>query len=342
MFFFHISAEFIIDLSENHNTLETFKKVLSENGANFSDSFVANLLRIIQHMRPPKNIVKDGGSTNTSQHDMMAVKFPGLAIPNDKPMPLSEPPSSDEEEEPAPKNKRMTSSKVFKNESDNIGSSSRKKGDTVVDDAMAALEALAPSTSHKIPSKLERITEEIEPKSSSSKFKSDSHKYSKSTITKDKKSRSRSPKREHRNRSPKRDQRSRSPKREQRSRSRDRKIRSRSRDKNSSRCHKSYYKDKRRSKSRDRKRSRSRSFDRKKSRSRSKDRKQSKAQDRKRSRSKSNERRGGFRENTGGRNRIDDSPKRFNQRGPNNSEMKDDPEPGKVSLTLIRKQVAKS
>lgn len=293
-------------------------------------------------MRPPKNIVKEGGSTNTSQHDMMAVKFPGLAIPNDKPMPLSEPSSSDEEEEPTPKNKRMTSSKMFKNESDNVGSGSRNKGDTVVDDAMAALEALAPSTCHKMPSKLERIPEEVEAKSSSSKIKSDFHKQSKSTITKDKKSRSRSPKREHRNRSPKRDQRSRSPKREQRSRSRDRKIRSRSRDKNSSRGHKSSYKDKRTSQSRDRKRSRSRSFDRRRSRSRSKNRKQSKARDRKRSRSKSNERKGSFRENAGSRNRIDESPKRFNQRGPNNSEMKDDPEPGKVNLTLIRIQVDKS
>ncbi|KAL3221875.1 hypothetical protein MRX96_029186 [Rhipicephalus microplus] len=47
-------AEFIIDLADKNNTFESFKKALQENEAEFSDSFVANLLRIIQHMRPKK------------------------------------------------------------------------------------------------------------------------------------------------------------------------------------------------------------------------------------------------------------------------------------------------
>ncbi|KAH6940076.1 hypothetical protein HPB50_024641 [Hyalomma asiaticum] len=47
-------AEFIIDLADKNNTFESFKKALQENEAEFSDSFIANLLRIIQHMRPKK------------------------------------------------------------------------------------------------------------------------------------------------------------------------------------------------------------------------------------------------------------------------------------------------
>ncbi|XP_026480599.1 ATP-dependent RNA helicase DHX8-like isoform X1 [Ctenocephalides felis] len=73
-------AEFIIDLSEKHNTVESFKKVLDENGAEFSDSLVANLLRIIQHMRPKSQRIEQ---IVTSQHtDALSQKFPGLAIPN--------------------------------------------------------------------------------------------------------------------------------------------------------------------------------------------------------------------------------------------------------------------
>jgi ATP-dependent RNA helicase DHX8/PRP22 len=44
-------AEFIIALHEKNDTFETFKNVLIDNGAEFSDSFIANLLRIIQHMK---------------------------------------------------------------------------------------------------------------------------------------------------------------------------------------------------------------------------------------------------------------------------------------------------
>ena len=73
-------AEFIIHLSDQNKTFESFKTVLTKNGAEFSDSFIANLLRIIQHMKSKsssskKNLIGD------KQNDL-AQKFPGLAIPN--------------------------------------------------------------------------------------------------------------------------------------------------------------------------------------------------------------------------------------------------------------------
>ncbi|CAG9861883.1 unnamed protein product [Phyllotreta striolata] len=79
-------AEFIIHLSEKNNTLESFKKVLSENGAEFSDSFVSNLLRIIQHMKPKKSSNKE--EFDKVEKEGLAFKFPGLAIPNEKQKPL--------------------------------------------------------------------------------------------------------------------------------------------------------------------------------------------------------------------------------------------------------------
>lgn len=112
MFFFVFSAEFIIDLAYKNDTLEMFKKALVKNGAEFSvslslsfllniihillfqsinncfdklkDSFIANLLRIIQHMQPKTS--KQSGkkcNKNIDKNDKLACKFPGLAIPNE-------------------------------------------------------------------------------------------------------------------------------------------------------------------------------------------------------------------------------------------------------------------
>lgn len=75
-------AEFIIHLSEENNTFDKFKKVLLENCAEFSDSFVANLLRIIQHMKPNKG-TSDSSIPSKVQADNLSMKFPGLAIPNE-------------------------------------------------------------------------------------------------------------------------------------------------------------------------------------------------------------------------------------------------------------------
>lgn len=38
-------AEFLIDLAQKHPKLEDFKKQLEKNGAEFSDSFIENILR---------------------------------------------------------------------------------------------------------------------------------------------------------------------------------------------------------------------------------------------------------------------------------------------------------
>lgn len=50
----------------------------------FKDSFIANLLRIIQHMQP-KSSRQSGkkSNENLNKTDTLACKFPGLAIPNE-------------------------------------------------------------------------------------------------------------------------------------------------------------------------------------------------------------------------------------------------------------------
>ncbi|KAH1003080.1 hypothetical protein HUJ05_011024 [Dendroctonus ponderosae] len=106
-------AEFIIHLSESNNTTESFKRALLENGAEFSDSFIANLLRIIQHMRVKKGQPVAGAPLK----ETLACKFPGLALPNEPQKPLSEP----------------------------------EKDSAVVADLMAQFEAEAPSASHRPP-----------------------------------------------------------------------------------------------------------------------------------------------------------------------------------------------
>ncbi|XP_023311551.1 ATP-dependent RNA helicase DHX8 isoform X2 [Anoplophora glabripennis] len=112
-------AEFIIHLSEKNNTPDTFKKALIENGAEFSDSFMSNLLRIIQHMKP-KN--KSGEDQKVQEKDSLAQKFPGLAIPDEPQKPLTNFELTDENDE------KMT--------------------DTVAD-IMAQFEAHAPSSKEK-------------------------------------------------------------------------------------------------------------------------------------------------------------------------------------------------
>lgn len=104
---FLISAEFIIDLAKKNNSFESFKSALLSNGAEFADSFIENLLRIIKHMEAGK---KQGPKKSK---DQLAMKFPGLAMPNDQKL-----------------------SKKLDQKQDGI------------DDAMAALEALAPSRQH--------------------------------------------------------------------------------------------------------------------------------------------------------------------------------------------------
>uniref|UniRef100_A0A2R5LI29 RNA helicase n=1 Tax=Ornithodoros turicata TaxID=34597 RepID=A0A2R5LI29_9ACAR len=77
-------AEFIIDLADKTGTFESFKKALIENEAEFSDSFIANLLRIIQHMRPKKaSTITASDDKPKTELEKKRERFPCLAIPND-------------------------------------------------------------------------------------------------------------------------------------------------------------------------------------------------------------------------------------------------------------------
>lgn len=110
-------AEFIIDLAEEHHAFDDFKRVLLENGAEFSDSFITNLLRIIQLMKPSPTTTH--ASLSNLKADSLAYKFPGLAIAN----------RPQEELEEAKEKKKLV---VAKNE------------EAVADDMMAELEMFAP------------------------------------------------------------------------------------------------------------------------------------------------------------------------------------------------------
>ncbi|CAB4054170.1 DHX8 [Lepeophtheirus salmonis] len=68
-------AEFIIDLAERNKHFNDFKKALEENGAEFSDSFMENIVRLIRHM-----------TTTTapfiSKKDEIKEKLSVLSLPN--------------------------------------------------------------------------------------------------------------------------------------------------------------------------------------------------------------------------------------------------------------------
>lgn len=115
-------AEFIIDLAEENDTLESFKKALIEKGAEFPDSFIANLLRIIQLMKKSKkNTFEDNFKPDT---DNLAMKFPGLALANNKQTEI------------------LTKYDEKKDEKKDV-----KKLHSVADDMFSELEASAPSKS---------------------------------------------------------------------------------------------------------------------------------------------------------------------------------------------------
>lgn len=117
-------AEFIIHLAEKNTEFNSFKKVLIENGAEFPDSFVSNLLRIIQLMKTSKSAA--GTSFEADGDDKkghLEMKFPGLAIPNKAP-------------------KEM----FYEDEHKDVKDANMMK--TVADDMMDELEALAPKSSN--------------------------------------------------------------------------------------------------------------------------------------------------------------------------------------------------
>ncbi|XP_058459860.1 ATP-dependent RNA helicase DHX8 [Malaya genurostris] len=234
-------AEFIIDLADKNPSLDAFKRVLGENGAEFSESFTANLLRIIQLMKPPKN-TKGGENVPSFEDDDhvggLAMKFPGLAIPNAKPGYES-------------------------NEEDDKYEDRKKKKLNVVDDMFAELENMAPSSS-KVDSSKTREQQEVENMFAELESLAPTpavNKRDNVDRNRDRRSRSRDRKRSRsreRKRSKSRDR------RRSRSRDRDRKRRSRTRHRSRSRDRKQRRKSRSRSRDRDRylRRSRSRSRDR--------------------------------------------------------------------------------
>ncbi|CAG8568818.1 12806_t:CDS:10, partial [Cetraspora pellucida] len=82
-------AEFVIHLHEQNRSLAAFKKALTDAGADFPDSFIGNLVRLIQKMNPKyKNKGKEtdmstGEETNNYNADEKAKLFPSLALPDD-------------------------------------------------------------------------------------------------------------------------------------------------------------------------------------------------------------------------------------------------------------------
>ncbi|XP_031828952.1 ATP-dependent RNA helicase pea [Nomia melanderi] len=180
-------AEFIIHLAEKNNTFDKFKKVLLENGAEFSESFMANLLRIIQHMKPSKTM-QDKPSLSIAKQDELAQKFPALAIPNEEPK---------------------------------IIDGKELKDDDIVSSAMASLEELAPSNKKSNNEKKVSQPPDNDKKSKHSRrsrSKDRRRHRSRSSNRKDKRHRSRS-------RSRSRDRKRHRSKDRRRSRSRDRKPR---------------------------------------------------------------------------------------------------------------------
>ncbi|XP_002734274.1 ATP-dependent RNA helicase DHX8-like [Saccoglossus kowalevskii] len=76
-------AEFIINLAEKNNAFDTFKSALVENGAEFPDSFISNLLRLIQRMKPAKKDIKvEEEIVDDSRKKRKAEAFPGLCLPD--------------------------------------------------------------------------------------------------------------------------------------------------------------------------------------------------------------------------------------------------------------------
>ena len=74
-------AEFIIDLAEKNSGFTEFRKALLDNGAEFADSFIENILRIINHMKPKGRGKGEGGG---GAKDYMREQLPFLALPDEE------------------------------------------------------------------------------------------------------------------------------------------------------------------------------------------------------------------------------------------------------------------
>ena len=208
-------AEFIINLAKKSKKLPKFKILLKKNGAEFPDSFVNNIFRLIQTMQP--SILSKNTSTNPDLKPTQTDSdFPALCIPD--------------------------------------GHFAAEVEEEVVTDALAELEALAPSndTSNKGDEKKwesegeEKTGDWEENGSPARKHERKGHKQRKSERRSRSREKRRSRSRESR-RSRSQERRRRSPDR-RRSRSRDRRRRSGSRERGSQQTDR-YYNKRRRSRS---------------------------------------------------------------------------------------------
>ena len=196
-------AEFIIALAEKHKTFDDFKAVMLENGAEFSDSLIANLLRLIKHMKSASSKTTDVNMSHVKKTVMSAENekksklFPALAIPDN------------------PKTRIMLLEDIKPTE----------KEVEEADDLMAELEAMAPKGDMVSVDPI-KSTQERSKRSRSR----DRKERSKRSGSRDHTRRSRSREHRRRSRSKDRSRRSRSRDRSRRSRSRDRSHRSRSKD----------------------------------------------------------------------------------------------------------------
>ncbi|XP_008587181.1 PREDICTED: ATP-dependent RNA helicase DHX8 [Galeopterus variegatus] len=77
-------AEFVISLAEKNTTFDTFKTSLVKNGAEFTDSLISNLLRLIQTMRPPAkpSTSKDPVVKPKTEKEKLKELFPVLCQPD--------------------------------------------------------------------------------------------------------------------------------------------------------------------------------------------------------------------------------------------------------------------
>lgn len=297
-------AEFIIELEAKNPTFEGFRKALVENGAEFPDSLISNLQRIIKLMKP-SSAKKDGkslddevsegvgaGGKKDKKTEQLAMMFPGLALANDKFSKVDAPSSEEDNDSELDEKKEKKNIKEAELEA--------------VDAAMLELEALAPGFETKV-SKSER---DVKRKSRSRSKSRERHRGSDKDRKRDK-SRERHRDRETERSSGKDRHRDRDRDRRSRSRSRERHRRSRSRSRESSKRHR-----RSRSRSRDRRR-RSKSRERnRRSRSRSRDRSR-------RSRSRSRDRSSRKRRSRSHENKL-------REKMPPPVPMADDPEPGKI------------
>ncbi|KAF5924525.1 hypothetical protein HPG69_018926 [Diceros bicornis minor] len=77
-------AEFVISLAEKNTSFDTFKASLVKNGAEFTDSLISNLLRLIQTMRPPAkpSTSKDPVVKPKTEKEKLKELFPVLCQPD--------------------------------------------------------------------------------------------------------------------------------------------------------------------------------------------------------------------------------------------------------------------